>query len=100
MLVKEAQKIMGVGGVVVMADLLTSRIAKVIVNGCVSAGHDINDLMEHQVKEYGLNKREQACVRELLECMGFPLREDRYYDPSEDRDLADGDGDWVSNYKS
>jgi len=100
MLVKEAQKIMGVsGGVVIVADLLTSRIAKVIVNGCVSAGHDINDLMQHQVKEYGLNKREQACVRELLESMGFPLREDRYYDPSEDHDIADGEGDWVSNFK-
>lgn len=99
-LVKEAQKIMGVsGGVVIVSDLLTARIAKIIVNGCISAGHDVNDLYQHEVKEWSLTKREQACVRELLESMGFPVREDRYYDPSEDHDVADGEGDWMSNWK-
>jgi hypothetical protein len=100
MMVKEAQKITGVKGVMVVADLLTSRIAKVCINSMVSAGHDIEDIYARQVKEYGLNKREQACVRELLENMGYALREDRLYSPDEDIDLASSDnGDWAANYK-
>jgi len=99
MLVKEAQKIMGVGGVMIVADLLTARIARTCINGVVSAGHDLRDIYHHQVKEYGLNKREQACVRQLLEDMGYPLREDRYYEPDEDQDVANGEGDWMSAYK-
>jgi hypothetical protein len=99
-MIKEAQKIMGVGGVFAVADLLTLRIAKVCINGMVSAGHDIEDLYERQIKEYGLNKREQACVRELLENMGYALREDRLYSPDEDVDIASSDnGDWAANYK-
>jgi len=43
--VKTAQKIYGVGsGVMITVPLLISRIARVCVNGTVSAGHDIEDL--------------------------------------------------------
>jgi hypothetical protein len=99
-MIKEAQKIMGVGGVFAVADLLTLRIAKVCINGMVSAGHDIEDLYAKQVEHYGLNKREQACVRELLENMGYALREDRLYSPDDDVDIASSDnGDWAANYK-
>jgi hypothetical protein len=98
-MIKEAQKIMGVGGVVVVADLLTSRVAKVCINGMVSAGHDINDLYFHQVKEYNLNKREQACVRELLECMGYTLREDRGHMPEDDVNYGSSDNfDFSANF--
>jgi hypothetical protein len=100
LLVKEAQKITGVSGVIVTVDLLTSRIARVCINGMVSAGHDINDTFQHQVKEYGLNKREQACVRQLLEDMGYGLREDRGHFPDDDLDYASSDNfDYMANYR-
>jgi hypothetical protein len=99
-IIKEAQKIMGVDGVMVVADLLTARVAKVCVNSMVSAGHDINDVYANQVELYSLNKREQACVRELLECMGYALREDRGHLPDEDYDFASSDNDdFAANYK-
>lgn len=100
MMVKEAQKITGVSGVVIMADLLTSRIARVCINGMVSGGHDIEDLYARQVKEYGLNKREQACVMQLLSDMGYPLRQDRGFMPDYDLHVEDSDNmDWAANYK-
>jgi hypothetical protein len=99
-LIKEAQKIMGVSGVVVTADLLTFRVARTCVNSVVSAGHDIEDVYAHQVKEYNLNKREQACVRELLECMGYIIREDRGHFPDDDIDLGSSDNfDFMGNFK-
>jgi ElaB/YqjD/DUF883 family membrane-anchored ribosome-binding protein len=99
-MVKEAQKITGVKGVFVTVDLLTSRIARVCINGMVSAGHDIEDLYARQVKEYSLNKREQAQVMQLLSDMGYPLRQDRGYMPDEDLDVASSDNfDWAANYK-
>ena len=100
MMVKEAQKITGVQGVFIMADLLTSRIARVCINGMVSAGHDIEDLYTRQVKEYGLNKREQACVMQLLSDMGYPLRQDRGFMPEDELHVEDSDNmDWMANYK-
>lgn len=100
MLVKEAQKITGVQGVFIMADLLTSRIARVCINGMVSGGHDIEDLYARQVKEYGLNKREQAQVMQLLSDMGYPLRQDRGFMPEDEIDIANSDNmDWAANYK-
>jgi hypothetical protein len=100
LLVKEAQKITGVSGVMITVDLLTSRIARVCINGMISAGHDIEDLYLRQVKEYGLNKREQASVMQLLSDMGYPLRQDRGFMPDDDYDVASSDNmDWAANYK-
>jgi hypothetical protein len=100
LLVKEGQKITGVSGVIVTVDLLTSRIARVCINGMVSGGHDIEDLYLRQVKEYGLNKREQASVMQLLSDMGYPLRQDRGFMPDEDLHVEDSDNmDWGANYK-
>lgn len=93
--IKSAQKITGVKGVFVTVDLLTSRIARVCINGAVSAGHDIEKIFAEQVKKYDLNKREQAQVIQLLEDMGYPVREDRAYLPSEE---STGNGDWMTNY--
>jgi len=99
-LIKEAQKIMGVSGVVVTADLLSSHIAKICVNSCVSAGHDVSVVFQEQAKKYALNMRERVCVIELLDCMGFPVKQDRGYLPDEEYDLADGQFDWLSNFRS
>jgi hypothetical protein len=100
-MIKSAQKITGVQGVFVTVDLLTSRIARVCINGMVSAGHDIEDLYKRQVSKYKLNDREQAQVMQLLADMGYPLRQDRGYLADEDVDATSSDNfDWAANYRS
>jgi ElaB/YqjD/DUF883 family membrane-anchored ribosome-binding protein len=99
-LVKEAQKITGVGGIIVTVPLLISRIARVCINGMVSAGHDIEDMFDRQVKKYKLNDREQAEVMQLLDDMGYALRRDRGYLADEGVDPGSSDNfDWAANYK-
>jgi len=99
-LVKEAQKITGVKGVFVTTDLLTSGIARVCINGVVSAGHDIEDLFSRQVEKFKLNTREQAQVMWLLADMGYPLRRDRGFMPDDDFDSTGTEGmDWSQNFK-
>jgi len=100
-LVKEAQKITGVQGVFITVPLLISRIARVCINGMVSAGHDIEDLYERQVKFYKLNDREQAEVMQLLADMGYAVRQDRGFMPNDDVDTRSSDNfDWAANYKA
>lgn len=100
-IVKEAQKITGVQGVYVTVPLLISRVARVCINGTISAGHDIEDLYRRQVTKYKLDDREQAEVRQLLSDMGYPLREDRGFFPDEDLEVTDSDNmDWAANYKA
>lgn len=97
---KEAQKITGVSGVFVTVPLLISRIARVCVNGMVSAGHDIEDLYERQVKFYKLSDREQAEVMQLLADMGYAVRQDRGFMPDQDVEIESSDNmDWAANYK-
>jgi hypothetical protein len=98
--VKEAQKITGVQGVYVTVPLLISRIARVCINGTVSAGHDIEDLYTRQVSRYKLNEREQAEVQQLLFDMGYPLRQDRGFMPEDNLEVWDSDNmDWAANYR-
>ena len=99
-LVKEAQKITGVQGVYVTVPLLISRIARVCINGMVSAGHDIEDLYARQVKYYKLSDREQAEVQQLLFDMGYPLRQDRGFSPENQLEVNDSNGmDWAANFR-
>lgn len=100
-LVKEAQKITGVQGIYVTVPLLISRIARVCINGTVSAGHDIEDLYKRQSDLYKLNTREKAEVMQLLSDMGYPLRQDRGFMPEDALEVYDSNGmDWASNYKA
>lgn len=99
-LVKEAQKITGVQGIFVTVDLLTSRIARVCINGMVSAGHDLDDLFDRQVKYYGLDRGQKAAAMQLLSDMGYALRQDRGIPPDEDLHVEDSDNfDFAANYK-
>ena len=99
-LVKEAQKITGVQGIYVTVPLLISRIARVCINGTISAGHDIEDLYSKQVKLYKLSNREQAEVMQLLSDMGYPVRQDRGFMPENALEVSDSDGmDYATNYK-
>jgi hypothetical protein len=99
--VKEAQKIMGVQGVYITVPLLIARLARICVNGTVSAGHDIEDLYGRQVKKFALNDREQAELMQLLFDMGYPLRQDRGFMPDDDLEVSDSDNmDWAANYRA
>jgi hypothetical protein len=99
--VKEAQKIIGVSGVYITVPLLISRIARVCINGTVSAGHDIEDLYNRQVKKWNLTEREQAETMQLLFDMGDPLRQDRGFMPDDDLEVSDSDNmDWAANYRA
>lgn len=99
-LVKQAQKITGVQGVFVTVPILISRIARVCVNGTISAGHDIEDLYRRQVERWKLSEREQAEVQQLLWDMGYPLRQDRGFMPDDNLEVWDSDNmDWAANYR-
>jgi len=97
-LVAEGQKAAHVGGIIVTVPLLISRVARVCINGAVSAGHDIEVIFEKQAKQYDLSERECAEVMQLLSDMGYPLRSDRGYLIDEKRD-DDKAADWAKNFK-
>lgn len=89
-----------VTGVTVTVPLLISRIARVCINGAVSAGHDIEDMYHEQVKEYNLDKREQAELSQLLQDYGYPMIQDRGYPVGEHVEQWRPDNfDWASNYR-
>lgn len=100
-LVKEGQKSTRIDGIVITVPLLISRVARVCINGSVSAGHDMAELFEKQVKAYKLNEREQAEVVQLLADMGHPMRQDRGYLVGEEVDERSTDNlDWAANYQN
>jgi hypothetical protein len=99
LIVKEAQKITGVKGIMVTVPLLISRLARVCINGSVSGGKDIEEIFKKQVKQYDLTKREQAELLQLLEDMGYPIRRDRGIPVDEDIDITSSDNpEWAANY--
>lgn len=99
-IVKEAQKILGIQGTYITVPLLISGIARVCINGTVSAGHDMEQIYKDQVKKYKLNDREKSEVRWLLYDMGYALRGDRGFMPEEEFDSSSSDNyDYMANYK-
>lgn len=97
--IKEAQKITGVQGTYVMVPLLISSLARTIINGMVSAGHDLNVLYATQTEKYNLNDREQLELRQLLFDMGLPMRIDMGIKPDEHINLNEDTGqNWSTFY--
>lgn len=87
-------------GITITVPLLISRIARVCINGTVSAGHDIEDMFERQASEYNLDKRERAELSQLLSDMGWPIIQDRGFQVGEPVEVFKNDNfDWSSNYK-
>lgn len=99
-LIKEGQKITGVKGVYITAPLLISRIARICINGSVSAGHSIEEIFKSQVKEYNLDKREKAEVLELLDAMGYAIRMDCGFSAEEQPDYEEENKrDMATNFR-
>lgn len=99
-LVKEAQKATNITGIAITVPLLISRIARVCINGMVSAGHDIEDMFKRQVEEYTLTKREQAELSQLLADMGYPMMQDRGYPVGDPVRIWQNDNfDWSAQYR-
>lgn len=98
---KNAQKAPHVGGVIVTVPIFISRVARTIINGSVSAGHQIEWLFDQQVKRFKLSEREQEEVIQLLSDMNYPIRRDRIYALNDEVDVSSSDnGDWAANYPS
>lgn len=98
-IVKEAGTT-NITGVTITVPLLISRIARVCINGMVSAGHDIEDMFEKQAKEYNLDKRERAEVAQLLADMGYPMIQDRGFPVGEPVEIWRNDNfDWSAQYR-
>lgn len=100
-IIKEGQKAPRITGITVTVPLIISRCARVCINGMVSAGHDIEDLFDGQVKEYGLDKIQQAELAQLLADMGYPMRQDRGFAVGTHVDVTRSDNrDWAANYQA
>ena len=100
-LVKEAKQT-HVGGIIITVPLLISRIARVCINSMVSGGHDIERVVNAQIKEYSLDKREQAELMQLLEDMGYASpRRNRGQPKDHQMDFTSSDNfDFGSNYNA
>jgi hypothetical protein len=67
----------------------------------VSAGHDAEDMYERLKKEYGLTKREEAEVQQLLMDMGYDIFTDRGLPIGDQLDKTRSDNfDFQANYNS
>lgn len=101
-LVKEGQKVFGIQpGVVVMVPLFISTLARVLINGSVSAGKDIEHSYEMIVKKYKLSDREKMELIQLVQDMGFPTIRDRSLLPDEVLERESTDNlDFSANYQA
>lgn len=98
-LVKLAQKMPTITGIVVTVPLLISSLARVIINGMVSAGHSAEDSFDKLATKYKLTDREkQELVQHLMD-MGLPVRRDRGIMLDEEYDATSSDNfDFGANY--
>jgi hypothetical protein len=91
-----------IGGIIITVPILISRIAKTLINSTVSAGKDIEKSFDAQVKEWNLDKREQAELMELLEQMGYAApRRDRGWPRDHKADYtSENNFDFQPNYSA
>lgn len=102
LIVKEAQKVFGVqNGVVITVPIFISSLARALVNGTVSAGHDLEHSYDVVVKKWKLTDREKMELIQLLQDMGMPMIRDRSLLPEDGLDPSSSDNiDFSSNYQA
>lgn len=99
----ELVKTAGTPNVQVQVPLLISGLARICVNGLVSAGHDIEQTYSKLCQAYELDKKQKFELITLLGDMGYYVRRDRGIVPGEEDkfDLASSDNfDWGAQYYS
>lgn len=99
-LVKTSQKITGVEGRIhVTVPLFISGLARVCINGMVSAGHDLEDLFHKMSKQYNLDDRQKFELVTLISDMGYVVRRDRGSKlDSEFKYYSSDNADWSAQY--
>ena len=88
-LVKEAGT-MPIRGISITVPLFISAIVRTMINGYVSAGHDMESTYSHFNKKYNFSDTQKLEIITLLADCGFPL-------PNLDRALIDEDIDGTSS---
>lgn len=87
-----------INGIAITVPLFISFLARTLINGHVSAGHDLEDMFRKLDKKYKLTDREKAELTQLMLDMNFPMRLDRGL-LGEDVDVERSDNfDWAANY--
>lgn len=91
-IVKEAQKIAGISGIVVSVPILISHCARICINAAVSHGRDIEDTFNKLAEKYKLTLREKTETRRVLSDMGYYVKDlegdfDKDFDPSSEDNL-------------
>ena len=98
-LVKEAAGTTPIHGAIITIPQIISTLARIAVNSCVSAGHDIEKVADYLIKKYELSKREQLEFVQTVSDMGFPMRRDRGLGLDEKFDPTSSNNyDMSSNY--
>jgi hypothetical protein len=95
-LVKEGQK---AGGFQTNVSAFMAGLARLLINGHISAGHDIDTSFDKIAKKFKLTDREKFELCIVLGDMNFPVRRDRFYLPDEEIDTKSSDNmDWSSQH--
>jgi hypothetical protein len=98
-LVKEGQRADNPRGLVITVPLFISSMARVLINGMVSGGHDIEDMFKKLDKKWKFDDREKAEIFQLLSDMHYPVRRDRGFMWDEEIDTQSVDNfDWAQNF--
>lgn len=94
-------KTAGTPAIQVQVPLLISGLARICINGLVSAGHDIEETFFKLAESYELDKKQKFELITLLGDMGYYVRRDRGVVPGEEDkfDLGSSDNmDWGAQY--
>jgi len=91
-IVKEAQKIAGINGIVVTVPILISHCARVCINSSISHGRDIEETFKKLGDRFKLSMREKTELRQVISDMGYYVRDvaadfDKDFDPTSEDNL-------------
>ncbi len=79
--------------------MLIASLARLCINGTVSAGHSLQDIFEKVSKKYNLDNREEYQLATLIQDMGYPINADRFYILDDKIDPTESEGvEYATNY--
>lgn len=100
-IIKEAQRVVGLQGNYINVPLLISSLARMCINGSISAGHSMEDNIQKVCDKFKLTDREKFSLAFLIQDMGFAVRADRFFlDVMEKRDEKEDGVDFAAGYQA